>query len=47
MRDAKKKLSAEKAQLERDYNSLNHKVSKDFLIWPNSIFVGGGGLMVV
>ncbi|CAB4038556.1 E3 ubiquitin- ligase TRAIP, partial [Paramuricea clavata] len=25
MRDAKKKSSAEKAQLERDYNSLNHK----------------------
>ena len=26
MRDAKKKASTEKAQLERDYNSLNHKV---------------------
>ena len=30
MRDAKKKASADKAQLERDYNSLNHKVSNVF-----------------
>lgn len=32
MREAKKKASAEKAQLEKDYNSLNHKVSYVFQV---------------